>query len=118
IVGFTDHTAVADCWMLQQHCLNLGGRNREAFALDQLFAAVDDLVKPSIVAHCHISRPVPTISQYFARGIGRIEISLHELWPTHDEFAGLAWGGIVTGFVHQPAVSLRDGMSDRVRPIK
>src|SRR5450755_217906 len=73
--------------MFQQQGLDLGGSDAEAFILDHLFLAVDDVGITIGIDMSDITGVEPAVAQG-ARGLlGRFPVALHYLWPANDQFA-------------------------------
>src|ERR1700686_267494 len=78
-VGAPDYAAIAGRGMLKQQSFALGRRDREAFVLDHLLAAIDHEIEIVCVTGDDVARPVPSIAKHGRGSLRIVPVTQHEL---------------------------------------
>ena len=99
IVGNTDDGNVADCRMLHQRVLHLGGVHVLATRHDHVLHAVMDVHISGFVGVASIARVEPTVANRLGCFFGHVPITLHHLLGANDDFTNLAGGQLFASFV-------------------
>ncbi len=111
-VRLSDHAAVTDGGMFEEKRLDFGGRDREPFVLDHLFAAVEYVVEAVGIGAHDVAGEIPAITKSSGGGLRLLPISEHDLRAAHDKFAGLALSDLFSVGVHDAAVGEGQRLSD------
>ena len=115
-VRHTDHGAVDDVGMAQQHGLDLDRVDVLAARLDHVLGPVDEVQEPVLV-HAHdVAGVQPPIGKGDGRGVGQVPVPEHRARATQSELAFLAGRQLTVVVAEDRRVEPEQGPADRARP--
>ena len=115
-VGHTDHGAVDDVGVAQQHGLDLDRVDVLAARLDHVLRPVDEVQEP-VVVHAHdVAGVQPPVGEGNGGGVGQVPVAEHRARATQPELAFLARRQQPVVVTEDGDVEPEQGPADRARP--
>src|SRR3546814_18144803 len=92
-VGYANHQRFADGWMVIENFLDLAREYLEPANSNHVLQPVDDANVAILINQAHVYGAKTFAEENLHIGIRAIPISLHQLRPEKDAFAGLPFRG-------------------------